>query len=856
MKRMLFNATQAEELRVAIVDGQKLVDLDIESAGKEQRKSNIYKGVITRIEPSLEAAFVDYGTERHGFLPFKEVSRVNFLLPEGTDISRARIQDVLKEGQELIVQVEKDERGNKGAALTTFISLAGRYLVLMPNNPRGGGVSRRIEGEERNELRDIMAQLDVPAGMSIIARTAGIGRTQEELQWDLNYLMQLWRAIESASQQQSGAFLIYQEGSLVIRAIRDLFQPDIGEILIDTEAIYDQAVQFMSHVMPGNVNKVKLYRDDVPLFSRFQIEHQIETAFAREVPLPSGGAIVIDHTEALVSVDVNSARATRGADIEQTAFNTNLEAAEEVARQLRLRDLGGLVVIDFIDMESTRNQREVENRLRDGLHYDRARVQMGKISRFGLMELSRQRLQPSLGETSHISCPRCSGTGHIRGIESSALHILRILQEEAMKDSTTAVHAQVPVDVATFLLNEKRAEIHEIESRFKTNIMLIPNIHMETPNYSMVRIRSDEMGGEETPSYRMVEMPAETAAEKTTSAEDKPQRQIAAVRGITPGQPAPLVAEDKTKQSWFGKVKTWLQGLGGAQPKEEIKPKARPARTDRPRREPRGEGRGEARGEGREGKRDREAERGEPRRTERGEGRGGQKPRAPGQPQVKREKEVVAPQVTAPATAEKTGETEAQEPRSRRGRRGGRRERGERTERPEAPRNLSEGAEAPSEKALEAAAPEMASTRVEKVEAAPEKAPEALLPVVVQEPAVVSIAPAEPTKPVEAELVSATPEAAPAEVAPAVATVEVAPADIAPAAAPAESKPRAPRRRTPQAVPDASELVMVETSPDKIKAVVEEAAASAPERVRPRRAPRPKIVEESAPLVQVETQHK
>jgi ribonuclease E len=423
------------------------------------------------------------------------------------------------------------------------------------------------------------------------------------------------------------------------------------------------------------------------------------------------------------------------------------------------------------------------------------------------------------------------------------LHILRILQEEAMKDSTTAVHAQVPVDVATFLLNEKRAEIHEIESRFKTNIMLIPNIHMETPNYSMVRVRSDEMGGEETPSYRMVEMPAETAAEKTASAEDKPQRQVAAVRGITPGQPAPLVAEDKTKQSWFGKVKTWLQGLSGAQPEEEIKPKARPARTDRPRREPRGEGRGEAR----EGKRDREAERGEPRRTERGEGRGGQKPRAPGQPQVKREKEVVAPQVTAPATAEKTGETEAQEPRSRRGRRGGRRERGERTERPEAPRNLPEGAEAPSEKALEAAAPEMASTRIEKVEAAPEKAPEALLPVVVQESAVVSIVPAEPTKPVEAEPAAAAPvEAAPAAI----------PADIAPAAAPAESKPRAPRRRAPQAVPEASELVMVETSPDKIKAVVEEAAASVPERVRPRRAPRPKIVEESAPLVQVETQHK
>ena len=863
MKRMLFNATQAEELRVAIVDGQKLVDLDIESAGKEQRKSNIYKGIITRIEPSLEAAFVDYGTERHGFLPFKEVSRVNFLLPEGADISRARIQDVLKEGQELIVQVEKDERGNKGAALTTFISLAGRYLVLMPNNPRGGGVSRRIEGEERNELRDIMAQLDVPAGMSIIARTAGIGRTQEELQWDLSYLMQLWLAIESASQQQSGAFLIYQEGSLVIRAIRDLFQPDIGEILIDTEAIYDQAVQFMSHVMPGNVNKVKLYRDDVPLFSRFQIEHQIETAFAREVPLPSGGAIVIDHTEALVSVDVNSARATRGADIEQTAFNTNLEAAEEVARQLRLRDLGGLVVIDFIDMESTRNQREVENRLRDGLHYDRARVQMGKISRFGLLELSRQRLQPSLGETSHIGCPRCNGTGHIRGTESSALHILRILQEEAMKDSTTTVHAQVPVDVATFLLNEKRAEIHEIESRFSTSIMLIPNIHMETPNYSIVRLRSDEMASEETPSYRMVEMPAETAADKTLSAEDKPQRQIAAVRGITAGQPAPMVNKEKTKQTLFGKVKAWLQGLGGAQQEEEIKPKTRPAPSAK-RREPRGEGRGE----GREGKRDRDAERGEPRRNERGEGRGGQKPRAPAQPQAKKEKEASVPQATTPVTADKTGETEAQEPRSRRGRRGGRRERGERTERPEAPLNLPESLGVASEKAPVTAAPEMASTRVEKIEAAPpeqvSQVSETSLPVIIQEPAAVSaevsVAPAEPSKPIEAEPVSV----APADIAPAVALVDIspvaAPVDISPPVAPVESKPRAPRRRAPQVVPDdqiaSSGLVMVETSPDKIKAVVEDAVASAPERVRPRRTPRPKIVGESTPLVQIETQHK
>ena len=503
MKRMLFNATQAEELRVAIVDGQKLVDLDIESSSKEQRKSNIYKGVITRIEPSLEAAFVDYGSERHGFLPFKEVARSYF--KPGVDVGRARIQDALKEGQELIVQVDKDERGNKGAALTTFISLAGRYLVLMPNNPRGGGVSRRVEGEERNELRETIGQLDVPQGMSVIARTAGIGRSVEELNWDLAYLMQLWQAIENAAQQQSGAFLIYQESSLVIRAIRDYFHQDIGEILIDTESIYEQARQFMGHVMPGNVNRVKLYKDDVPLFSRFQIEHQIESAFSRAVNLPSGGAVVIDHTEALVAIDVNSARATRGADIEETAFRTNLEAADELARQLRLRDLGGLIVIDFIDMESARNQREVENRLRDALKVDRARVQMGKISRFGLMELSRQRLRPSLGESSHSPCPRCHGTGHIRGTESTALHILRIMQEEAMKENTAAVNAQVPVDVATFLLNEKRVDLQLIEARHRVSVTLIPNMHLETPNYSVTRLRHDDLpgeGGEEEPCGR------------------------------------------------------------------------------------------------------------------------------------------------------------------------------------------------------------------------------------------------------------------------------------------------------------------------------------------------------------------
>src|SRR5437868_8781605 len=537
---MLFNATQQEELRVAIVDGQKLVDLDIESASREQRKSNIYKGIITRVEPSLEAAFVDYGEERHGFLPFKEVARSYF--KEGIDVGRARIQDALREGQELIVQVEKDERGTKGAALTTFISLAGRYLVLMPNNPRGGGVSRRVEGEDRNELRDTLDQLQLPEGMSVIARTAAIGRTPEELTWDLSYLMQLWRAVESASADTSKKpFLIYLESSLVIRAIRDYFQPDIGEILIDTEEIFEQAKAFMQTVMPGNVNKVKLYRDDVPLFSRFQIEHQIETAYRRDVSLPSGGAIIIDHTEALVSIDVNSARATKGADIEQTALNTNLEAADEIARQLRLRDLGGLIVIDFIDMENAKNQREVETRLKDALRYDRARVQMGKISRFGLMELSRQRLRPSLSEGSHVTCPRCNGTGHIRDTDSSALQVLRIIQEEAMKENSAAIHVQAPVDVAAFLLNEKRGEILKIETRHRVAVILIPNKHLETPHYKLERMKHDDPRLEEfQASYDMAEN-AETdiSYSKRQKEEIKP-RQEAMVKTITPDQPAPI----------------------------------------------------------------------------------------------------------------------------------------------------------------------------------------------------------------------------------------------------------------------------------------------------------------------------
>ena len=549
MKRMLFNATQAEELRVAIVDGQRLVDLDIEHAGQEQRKSNIYKARVTRVEQSLEAIFVDYGTERHGFLPFKELTR-DYVQGEDGDGTRARLAQNLKVGQELLVQVEKDERGNKGAALTTYVSLAGRYLVLMPNNPRGGGVSRRVEGEDRAELRDTLDQLQVPEGMSIIARTAGIGRSAEELQWDLNYLLQLWEAIESAGRDVKGPELIYLESSLVVRAIRDLFQPDVGEILVDTQEIFEQAQSFMSTVMPANVNKVKLYHDDVPLFSRFQIEHQIETAYRRDVSLPSGGAIIIDHTEALVSVDVNSARATKGHDIEETAFRTNCEAADEIARQLRLRDLGGLVVIDFIDMESSKNQREVENRLRDALKHDRARVQTGKISRFGLMELSRQRLQPALSESSYIPCPRCHGVGHIRDTASSALHVLRIIQEEAMKESTAAVHCQVPVDVATFLLNEKRQDIHAIEVRFKVNVLLIPNVHIETPNYEIERLRHDsEKLDVIKASYELVNKPVDALALKLpTAAEAKPARAEPVVKGIVPDQPAPMAAEPISRE--------------------------------------------------------------------------------------------------------------------------------------------------------------------------------------------------------------------------------------------------------------------------------------------------------------------
>ncbi len=620
---MLFNATHAEETRVGIVDGQKLIDIDIEAAGREQRKSNIYKGIITRIEPSLEACFVDYGEERHGFLPFKEVSRTYFK-PE-VDVRTTSIREALVEGQELIVQVEKEERGNKGAALTTFISLAGRYLVLMPNNPRGGGVSRRIEGEERQELRETMEKLNVPSGMSTIARTAGIGRTPEELQWDLNYLLKLWDAITEAAEpryeytinekgrsvthyttasQKNGRtlkranpapFLIVEESNLVIRAIRDYFHPDIGEILVDTDDIYDQARQFMAHVMPDMVNRVKRYREETPLFSRFQIEHQIETAYSRTVPLPSGGAIVIDHTEALVAVDVNSARATRGADIEETALKTNLEAADEVARQMRLRDLGGLIVIDFIDMNDPKNQRQIEQHLKEAIRPDRARVQTGRISRFGLMELSRQRLRPSLYEGSHITCPRCNGVGVIRDTESCALQVLRILQEEASKEGTGALHAQVPVDVATYILNEKRGEVAKIEARCRVPVVLIPNTSLETPHYHIERLRTDdERLDDDLASYKRAEdlAPVVDDPYAVKSAHEKPEqrpRQVPVIKNILPQDVAPVheekakPSETKKQQGFFAKILS-LFGIGSEKKKPAKTPKAKSDRGGKDRR--------------------------------------------------------------------------------------------------------------------------------------------------------------------------------------------------------------------------------------------------------------------------------
>ena len=560
MKRMLINATHSEELRVALVDGQRMFDLDIESGAREQKKANIYRGRITRVEPSLEAAFVDYGSERHGFLPLKEISREYF--KDQSQSSRSSIRELVKEGQEIVVQVDKEERGNKGAALTTFISLAGRYLVLMPNNPRAGGISRRIEGEERSQLRDVMNQLTVPAESGVIVRTAGIGRSAEDIQWDLDYLQQLWDSITVASDKHPAPFLIYQESNVIIRAMRDYLRPDIGEVLIDELKVYQDVLTFVQQVMPSYENKIKLYDQETPLFNRFQIESQIETAFQREVTLPSGGAIVIDPTEALVSIDINSARATKGSDIEETALNTNLEAAEEIARQLRLRDMGGLVVIDFIDMGPMRNQRAVENKLRDSLKLDRARVQVGRISRFGLMEMSRQRLRPSLGETSGIVCPRCSGQGSIRDVASLALSIIRLINEEASKDRSAEIRVVLPVNMATYLLNEKRAEILEVEKTAGVRIVIIPNPQMDTPHFEVSRLRDDHESAQASETSYEIDLvqhhfDAKEFDAKTPLATEKP-----AVQSIQVAKPAAQESTAPVKASISPVKRTSSESLG------------------------------------------------------------------------------------------------------------------------------------------------------------------------------------------------------------------------------------------------------------------------------------------------------
>ncbi|MBG7332653.1 ribonuclease E [Pseudomonas aeruginosa] len=688
MKRMLINATQPEELRVALVDGQRLFDLDIESGAREQKKANIYKGRITRVEPSLEAAFVDFGAERHGFLPLKEISREYFKKsPEG----RINIKEVLSEGQEVIVQVEKEERGNKGAALTTFISLAGRYLVLMPNNPRAGGISRRIEGEERNELREALNGLNAPADMGLIVRTAGLGRSTEELQWDLDYLLQLWSAIKEASGERGAPFLIYQESNVIIRAIRDYLRQDIGEVLIDSIDAQEEALNFIRQVMPQYASKVKLYQDSVPLFNRFQIESQIETAFQREVKLPSGGSIVIDPTEALVSIDINSARATKGGDIEETALQPNLEAAEEIARQLRLRDIGGLIVIDFIDMTPAKNQRAVEERVREALEADRARVQVGRISRFGLLEMSRQRLRPSLGETSGIVCPRCNGQGIIRDVESLSLAILRLIEEEALKDRTAEVRARVPFQVAAFLLNEKRNAITKIELRTRARIFILPDDHLETPHFEVQRLRDDspELVAGQT-SYEMATVEHEEA--QPVSSTRTLVRQEAAVKTVAPQQPAPQHTEAPVEPAkpmpepslFQGLVKSLVGLFAG-----KDQPAAKPAETSKPAAER--QTRQDERRNGRQQNRRRDGNRRDEERKPREE-------RAERQPREER-----AERPNREERSERRREERAERPaREERQPREGREERAERTPREERqPREGREGREERSERRRE-----------------------------------------------------------------------------------------------------------------------------------------------------------
>jgi ribonuclease E len=583
MKRILINATQTEELRVAMVNGQRLYDLDIEVPSREQKKSNIYKGKITRVEPSLEAAFVNYGADRHGFLPFKEISKQYYREGVKAETGKISIKDAIKVNQEVIVQIEKEERGNKGAALTTFISLAGRFLVAMPQNPRAGGVSRRIEGEDRDELKKVLSELEMPENMGVIVRTAGVGRSTEEMQWDLDYLNQVWTAIETAANEKPAPFLIYQESDVVIRALRDHYRADVGEILIDSEEAYKQAHDFMSMVMPNTISKLKKFDENLPLFNRFQVESQIESAFSREVTLPSGGAIVIDHTEALISVDVNSARATKGSDIEETARQTNLEAADEVARQLRIRDLGGLIVIDFIDMMQNKNQREVESRLRNAVYDDRARVQIGRISRFGLLEMSRQRLRPSLGESSQIVCPRCIGQGSIRDVESLSLAVLRLLEEESLKDNTGTILAKMPIECATYLLNEKRDKIDDLELRRNVKLVVIPDPNLETPHYQIERVKDNDTHRHESnykKSYELItEEDVVDLVEIATN--NSAPGEVAAVQRIEPPAPKPAAKPEPVAKSNPGIFQKIWTALFETTEKKQEEPDQKSSQTNR-----------------------------------------------------------------------------------------------------------------------------------------------------------------------------------------------------------------------------------------------------------------------------------
>lgn len=712
MKRMLINATQPEELRVALVDGQWLYDLDIENRAREQKKANIYKGKITRIEPSLEAAFVDYGAERHGFLPLKEISREYFLKQPGQIEGRIKIKDVVKEGMEVIVQVDKEERGNKGAALTTFISLAGRYLVLMPNNPRAGGISRRIEGEDRAELRDSLSKIEVPSGMGVIVRTAGVGRSAEELQWDLNYLMQLWESIETESKNAGAPHFLFQESNVIIRAIRDYLRQDVGEVIVDHRETYDLACAFIQQVMPSYHSKVKYYSDDIPLFNRYQIESQIETAFEREVKLPSGGSIVIDVTEALVSIDINSSRATKGGDIEETALQTNLEAADEIARQLRLRDMGGLVVIDFIDMQPVRNQRAVENRMREALGMDRARVQVGRISRFGLLEMSRQRLRPSLGETMSKVCPRCSGQGTIRGTKSLALSILRLVEEEAQKERSAEIRAIAPVPLATYLLNEKRKAISNIETRNKTRVVIVPNTDMVTPHFEVQRLRDDETTLET--SYKITAATDETVQEepkaKAKTKAEPAQPAQPAVQQLAPAQPAP----EPPKQP--GLLARWIAAivnLLGGEPKESKEKKTQQTRG-------RSRGRSNRGGRGQQQQRSRRDSRNRRGREEDRDTRGRRDDRRR-EDKIRDEKSLETKPRGEKAREEKDTRGRRQEQREEREERGGRGRRGRDEQRPRKSQKRDEAAKA-SEASAEARTDE-AVTQGQTGEERPAKRP-------------------------------------------------------------------------------------------------------------------------------------